>query len=252
MDLHGIIMMKKTFLSAALLLASCSVFAAEQPVHWDYEGEAGPANWAKLSPEFGACAGKNQTPINLTGFIRAELKPLMFHYVAGGTSVINNGHTIQVNYAPGSAVMLDGVSYELKQFHFHAPSENEINGTQFPLEGHFVHADKDGHLLVIAVMFKEGKENKAMDQVWKQLPQHAKDTVDLAPAFDAMSLLPKNRSYYRFNGSLTTPPCSEGVRWFVMKKPVSVSKAQIDAFKTVMGHDNNRPLQPVNARTILE
>ena len=91
-----------------------------------------------------------------------------------------------------------------------------------------------------------------MDQIWKQLPQHAKDTVDLAPAFDALSLLPKNRSYYRFNGSLTTPPCSEGVRWFVMKKPVAVSKAQIDAFKTVMGHDNNRPLQPVNARTILE
>lgn len=245
--------MKKTLLSTALLMASFSLFAAEQHVHWGYSGAEGPENWASLSPEFGACTGKNQSPVNLTGFIKAELKPLMFHYVSGGTEIINNGHTVQVNYQPGSSVMIDGVSYNLKQFHFHAPSENMIKGESYPLEGHFVHADDKGNLLVIAVMFKEGpKDNKALEQLSMQLPAKAGEKVELAPAFDAMSLLPKKRTYYRFNGSLTTPPCSEGVRWFVMKTPVMISKAQIDAFKAGIGQENNRPVQPVNARVILQ
>ena len=244
--------MKKNLLCAAMLFASCSAFAAEQHVHWDYSGDQGPENWAKLTPEFGACAGKNQTPVNLTGFIKADLNPLKFNYKVGGSQILNNGHTVQVVYDAGSNVVIDGIEYELKQFHFHAPSENEIKGESYPLEGHFVHADKNGNLAVVAVMFKEGKANPVLENLWAHLPAKEGDKIALTPAHNALDLLPKNHAYYRFSGSLTTPPCTEGVRWIVMKKPVFVSKAQIDAFKKVMGHDNNRPLQAVNAREILE
>lgn len=244
--------MKKSFIAMSLLLASSVTSAAEHAVHWGYSGENGPENWASLTPEFSACTGKNQTPVNLTGFIKADLKPLKFNYKVGGSQILNNGHTVQVVYDAGSTVVIDGVEYSLKQFHFHAPSENEIKGQSFPLEAHFVHADKDGNLAVVAVMFKEGKENPALAKLWAHMPAKEGDKIALSPADNALDLFPQNHAYYRFNGSLTTPPCSEGVRWFVMKKPVSASKAQIDAFKNVMTHPNNRPLQPVNARVILE
>ncbi len=244
--------MKKNLLCAAMLLASCSAFAAEQHPHWGYSGDNGPNNWAKLTPEFGACAGKNQTPVNLSGFVKADLKPLKFSYKTGGSQILNNGHTVQVVYDAGSNVVIDGVEYMLKQFHFHAPSENQIKGESFPLEGHFVHADKDGNLAVVTVMFKEGHENAALKDLWAHMPAKEGDKIALSPAFDAAKLFPKNHEYYRFSGSLTTPPCTEGVRWIVLKKPVFVSKAQIDALRKVMGHDNNRPLQPINAREILE
>ena len=242
--------MKKTLLCASLMFTA-SVFATEQAPHWGYSGENGPENWAKLTPEFGACTGKNQSPVNITGTIKADLKPLKFNYKAGESQILNNGHTVQVVYDAGSTVVIDGVEYNLKQFHFHAPSENQITGKSFPMEGHFVHADKDGNLAVVAVMYKEGKENKALAKLWAHLPKEG-EKIALTPAGNALDLLPQNHAYYRFNGSLTTPPCTEGVRWIVMKKPVFVSKSQIEAFKTIMEHDNNRPVQPANARTILE
>ena len=121
--------------------------------------------------------------------------------------------------------------FTLKQFHFHAPSENEIKGVSYPLEAHFVHADKDGNLAVVAVMFKEGKENPALAKLWSHMPSKEGDKIALSHTDNALDLFPQNHAYYRFNGSLTTPPCSEGVRWFVMKKPVFASKAQIEAFK---------------------
>ncbi len=243
--------MKKNLFCAAMLLTSFSAFTAEQHAHWGYSGETGPENWAKLTPEFGACAGKNQTPVNLDGFIKAELKPLKFNYKAGGSQILNNGHTVQVVYDVGSNVVIDGVEYALKQFHFHAPSENQIKGESYPLEGHFVHADKDGNLAVVTVMFKEGHANEALESLWTHMPAKEGDKIALSPANNALKFFPKDHAYYRFNGSLTTPPCTEGVRWIVMKKPVFVSKAQIDAFKKVMVHANNRPLQPINAREIL-
>lgn len=244
--------MKKNLFGAAMLLASFSAFAAEHHAHWGYNGETGPENWAKLTPEFGACAGKNQTPVNLTGFIKADLKPLKFNYKTGGSQILNNGHTVQVVYDAGSNVVIDGVEYGLKQFHFHAPSENLIQGESYPLEGHFVHADKDGNLAVVTVMFKEGHENSALKNLWAHMPAKEGDKIALSPAFNAQTLFPNNHAYYRFSGSLTTPPCTEGVRWIVLKKPAFVSKAQIDAFKKVMGQDNNRPVQAINAREILE
>ena len=155
--------MKESLLAATLLL--CPAAFAATP-HWEYSGEAGPAKWASLTPEYGQCAGSNQSPVNLSGLVKAELAPLQFHYLAGGRSVTNNGHTVQVDYAPGSTLELDGMHFTLKQFHFHAPSENLIKGHSYPLEGHLVHANAKGELAVVAVMFEPGQANAALSQAW--------------------------------------------------------------------------------------
>ena len=243
--------MKKLVLVASVMLVSGVAYAGGG-THWGYSGHEGPEHWAELSPKFATCSsGKSQSPINLSGFIEADLKPIKFDYKGGGTEILNNGHTIQVNYAPGSHITVDGHDFELKQFHFHAPSENHINGKSYPLEGHFVHADQDGHLAVVAVMFVEGQENKTIAQAWDQMPEHAGDKHEVS-RIAAEGLLPSNRDYYRFNGSLTTPPCSEGVWWLVLKEVVSVSQAQIKKFSHVMHHPNNRPVQAVNGRPVLQ
>lgn len=224
----------------------------EHEVHWGYSGEGGPSNWAKLSPDNIHCAGRNQSPVNLIGFIEADLQPIAFQYQAGGGEVLNNGHTIQVNYAKGSRIKIDNQTFNLLQFHFHAPSENQIRGKSYPLEGHLVHADKDGNLAVVAVMFSVGAENPGLAKVWEEMPAEAGEKKLMKSKVSVGDIIPATRDYYRFNGSLTTPPCSEGVRWLVLKAPGTASKAQIDAFAKVMKHPNNRPLQAANARTILE
>jgi carbonic anhydrase len=146
---------------------------------------------------------------------------------------------------------VDGLAFELKQFHFHSPGENKINGKQFPLESHLVHADKDGNLTVLAVMFQEGAANALLARLWEKMPGKAGEKSALPDGLSVTQLLPKERDYYRFNGSLTTPPCSEGVRWFVMKKPATASKAQIEQFSKAVGFANNRPIQATNARSVL-
>jgi carbonic anhydrase len=233
------------------MLSVAGIASAADPAEWSYSGEHGPDNWARLAPEFGACAGKNQAPINLTGFINAHLHPITTAYRAGGTAITNNGHTVEVDYDAGSSISVDGIAFTLKQFHFHAPSENHVEGKAYPMEAHLVHADKDGNLAVLAVMIKEGAANKALAEFWPAIPKNAGESVPLPRPFLAARLLPADHHYYRFNGSLTTPPCSEGVRWLVLKTPVSASKEQIEAFEHVMHHPNNRPLQAVNARPVL-
>jgi carbonic anhydrase len=242
--------MNKKMLAVGMLMLSGAVLASSQTA-WKYSGEAGPDHWSSLSPEFGSCAGKNQSPVNLTGFIDAKLKPIAFSYKAGVSEILNNGHTIQLNALPGSGITLDGTRFELKQFHFHAPSENQLNGKSFAMEAHLVHADKDGNLAVVAVMFEEGKPNPAIEQAWAQMPKTEGEHLALAAKVSPLGVLPRHRAYYRFNGSLTTPPCSEGVRWLVMKQPMSASKEQIEAFAHVMHHPNNRPVQALNARAVL-
>ncbi len=242
--------MKRLFVAAGLLAVSHWGVAAESG-HWGYAGEEGPAHWAELNPAFATCgSGKNQSPINLTRFVEAEMEPLGFRYQAGGNEILNNGHTVQINYAPGSVLTLGGHDYELKQFHFHAPSENQIEGKSYPLEAHLVHADSEGNLAVVAVMFDEGAKNAALEQAWANMPQKAGDKL----AVEAMAedLLPEVRDYYRYNGSLTTPPCTEGVTWLVMKNPVTASLEQIERFAEAVHHPNNRPVQHANARPILK
>ncbi len=222
-------------------------------VHWGYQGDAGPLNWGNLKSEYFMCKeGKNQSPINITSAYEVEKKPLKINHKAGGEEVLFNGHAIQVNYAAGSSIDVDGHVFELKQFHFHNPSENTIDGKSFPMEAHFVHADKDGNLAVLGLMFVEGKENGELAKLIEVLPHKTGEKNKLKSVADSNGLLPKEKDYYRFTGSLTTPPCSEGVIWAVFKKPVTASKEQIKAIADVLGHANNRPVQPINARIIGE
>jgi carbonic anhydrase len=220
---------------------------------WAYTGKRGPKYWAKLNSEFAMCElGVNQSPINIESTIHAALKPIRTIHKFPAKDIVNNGHTIQVNFQEGNIIVLDKTLFKLKQVHFHAPSENTINGKNYPLEAHFVHADSKGNLAVIAVMFKEGEANPTLGQLWAQFSNKVDETVTLKGRFTPDTLMPAKQQYYRFNGSLTTPPCSEGVRWVVMKAPMTVSREQIDTFERVIHHHNNRPIQPVNGRAVLE
>ncbi len=239
----------RTLLASAALAAGSGAMAQ---AHWSYEGEAGPANWGKLDPQYVMCGiGRNQSPVDLSRFTEAELAPLKMQYKTAASEIVNNGHTLQVNYTPGSTLMVDGREFELKQFHFHAPSENTLNGKHFPLEGHLVHADKDGNLAVLAVMFAEGAENPLLAKLWQHVPPDKGDKSALPAGMNVKSLLPTLHSHYAFNGSLTTPPCTEGVRWLVIKQPATASKEQVERFSGTIGEDNNRPVQPLNARAVL-
>jgi carbonic anhydrase len=236
--------MKKLVLALSLS-ALCGGFA--QASDWGYEGHHGPEHWGDVSK---TCAeGVNQSPINLKGMTKANLAPLDIAYKGKVVALKNNGHTLEAQVEGSNTLTIDGVDFELKQFHFHTPSENEINGKQYPLEGHFVHADKNGNLAVIAVMFDMGSENAQLANLMKTLPKTGK-MVTLAQPFDIKDMLPSYSAYYRFNGSLTTPPCSEGVRWFVLKATKSLSADQEKALSGVMGH-NNRPIQAQHARLVL-
>lgn len=248
--------MKRTVIAVSFALC-CGLFAnnliASEGVRWGYSGEVGPENWGKLAPEFALCsAGMNQSPVNIADPIAGNLPDLSFAYQVSGTEVLNNGHAIQVNYKPGSTLSAKGSVFELQQFHFHSPSENTIAGKSFPLEAHFVHTDANGNLAVVAVVYEEGEQNAELGKIWTQMPAEAGQKAVLEEPVDANIFLPKDKDYYYFNGSLTTPPCTEGVRWFVLKEIGAVSKEQVDKFTHVMHHPNNRPVQPLNARLVTD
>jgi carbonic anhydrase len=167
--------------------------------------------------------------------------------------VVNNGHTIKASYAAGGSITVAGHTYNLLQFHFHTPSENNIEGKSFPMEAHLVHADDTGNLAVVAVMFTKGAPNSVVEKVWVVMPSRAGEKVEKAGTqINVMDMLPPNKDHYRFNGSLTTPPCSEGVVWMVLKDAAEASKEQVEKFSHIMHHDTNRPVQPVNARPVLK
>lgn len=225
----------------------------EHAIHWTYEGKEGPEHWGKLKSEYIACdIGRNQSPVNIDKTMHTSLLPLMGKQDVPAKDIFNNGHTVQVNFKEGNTLVLDGGIFNMKQVHFHAPGENTIQGKSFPMEAHFVHVDFKGNLAVLGVMIKEGEANAALEKLWAQMSREIGEPVALKSSVIASDLLPDNRAYYRFSGSLTTPPCSEGVRWLLLKSPISVSKAQIKAFEQAVHHPNNRPVQPLNGRIVLE
>jgi len=235
---------------ASFTLAS-SAFASDS-AHWTYSGHSGPEHWGELESRFGMCAqGKNQSPVDLHAPVKAELPPLSFAYQLETREILNNGHTVQVNFAPGSKLAIESRQFELKQVHFHTPSENRIEGMTFAGEAHFVHADAAGNLAVVAVMLDEGNSNPALAQLLRGAPTEAGERRALDAGRTLAALLPAQKDYFEYSGSLTTPPCSEGVLWLVMKQPMSISPTELETLTHAMHGPNNRPVQQLNARVIL-
>ena len=226
--------------------------AASHEVHWSYDGAGAPPSWASLKPEFAACSnGLRQSPIDIRDGVKVDLDPVRFDYRPGGFRVVDNGHTIQVNVASGSSIEVLGRRYELVQFHFHRPSEERIDGRQFDMVVHLVHKNLDGKLAVVAVLLERGSTHAAVQKVWNNLPLEKGDEVAARSLLDPTSLLPTERGYFTYMGSLTTPPCSEGVLWMVMKTPQTLSAEQIGIFARLYPM-NARPLQQASARLIKE
>lgn len=219
---------------------------------WSYAGPTGPEYWGDLDPSYTlAKRGRRQSPIDIRGAVNQDLPKLIFSYKPTELHLVYNGHTVQENQDAGSYAMADGSgrSFELEQFHFHSPSEHTINGHQYPLEMHLVHTGRDGAVAVIAVLFEEGEHNAALDPVWNNLPDDEDRERDLTITIDVTDLLPKSRAYYHYEGSFTTPPCTEYVKWVVLREPVMISARQLAQFRQVID-GNNRPVQLRNGRPI--
>lgn len=239
----------------ALLLACFATLSvqAASPVHWSYEGRESPEHWADLGEAFQTCkTGQYQSPIDIRQVIDGKLPPLDINFRTDTRTIVNNGHTIQIAVTDSDDFPLDNDSFVLKQFHFHTPSENHLFGRAFPLEAHFVHANKQGELAVLAVMFETGAENSALTPLINAFPAEEDRVEIMKQNLDLAALFPAQKHYYRFSGSLTTPPCTEGVRWLIMKQPVTLSASQLKAFQQALKHTNNRPLQPLHGRIIVE
>lgn len=231
-------------------LEAAPVAHAHGDIHWSYEGEFGPQNWGRLKPEWTKCAtGQTQSPIDIRDGIKVDLPTIQFDYRTTYFTVVDNGHTVQVNVGEGSTITLVGKRYELVQFHFHKPAEERVNGKTYDMVAHLVHKDLDGNLAVVAVLLDRGTEHPLFNTLWAYLP--LQKNVESRPdvSIDLAKLLPEKRDYYTYMGSLTTPPCSEGVTWLVMKEPLQLSPEQIGIF----GHlyrNNARPVQAANSRLI--
>ena len=238
---------------AACLLCSATgsavVKAAEKDSNWSYAGDNGPRNWHRLSDDHAACAGDEQSPVDLTATHAADVEDIALHWQAFTPAVVNNGHTIQVNVPKGSYTYFGKERYELLQFHFHRKSEHTIEGKHSAMEVHFVHAHAGGELLVIGVMLEAGAENPEIGKIWRIMPS-AKGEAKGHSVLDPTRLVPASANYYRYVGSLTTPPCHEIVHWSVSAQPLAISEAQIDAFAQLFAN-NNRPIQKLNRRFIL-
>jgi len=221
-------------------------------VHWSYHnGENGPENWENLCVGFADCGGNSQSPVDIVtqkAVADNELVTPKFRYGKNKVNIINNHHTIQFNVGGNNKVYLNGKDYELLQFHYHALSEHTIDNQHFPIEAHFVHKHSDTDFAVIAVMLTEGEESKFFKRYLDQFPVE-KWEYKTDEMFDLLSLFPENRSYYHYSGSLTTPPCTEFVSWYVMKNPVEASREQIEKFSEIL-HNNYRPVMPLNGRKV--
>jgi carbonic anhydrase len=241
-----------------LTLSACSSgntpapTTSSSPAHWTYEGEEGPAHWGELDPAYEMCGqGKSQSPIDISSPGEQDLANIVFHYQPSEVNILNNGHTVQVNYDPGSYIELDGVRYDVAQFHYHAPSEHEVGGKLFAAELHIVHKSADEKLAVVGLLLQEGSANAAFDPFINNLPAETSEVKDVGVKINIMDFLPSNQTTYRYSGSLTTPPCSEGVSWLVMTSPVELASAQVSKLESLF-EGNNRPVQPLSDRFVTE
>ena len=217
---------------------------------WSYEGATGPGHWGELDPAYADCAeGRQQSPINLTVATRASLEELRFHYAPSALNVVDTGHTVQVNYDPGSYLTIGTRRYDLLQFHFHSPSEHTVAGKAYELEAHLVHRAPDMELAVVGIFMAVSNENPLIQLLLDNLPPQG--NANTGDTIDVSALIPSTTAYFAYAGSLTTPPCSERVRWIILQTPMPVSAAQVGAF-TARFPRNARPVQPLNDRVVFE
>lgn len=248
-------MNRRHALKALAGLALCPLCAttglAAEGAHWSYEGTTGPSKWGDLDAANKVCAaGTQQSPIDIGAAMQARLSPLRLNWARQADTIVNNGHTIQLNFGEGSRLMLDGTAYKLLQVHFHRPSEHLIGGKNFPMEAHFVHRAESGGLAVIGVLMATGRPNRAFHQIASVMPEKEGPEVKLESRIDPHALLPLRHGYYRYSGSLTTPPCSETVQWLVMASPIHVAEADVASFAKLYPA-NARPVQQLDRRYVL-
>lgn len=243
--------MKLAFLFVLLTAAALPAQDGKHEHAWTYEGDTGPGHWGDLKDEYSTCkVGKNQSPIDIRDAQKADLPAIHFHYRDSPLRIIDNGHTIQVNYSPGSYITVGDKSYELKQFHFHHPSEERVQGKSYDMVVHLVHADSNGRLAVVAVLLDRGTANRTIQQIWTHLPKTQGEEQEIRGVkINAGALLPHDRAYFTYSGSLTTPPCSEGVTWLVLQTPVDISQQQVDIFARIYPN-NSRPIQAIGERVV--
>jgi len=243
----------QTLFGAGLIACPiCRALAEDHKPHWTYEGAEGPTEWGGLSADFKTCQiGLQQSPIDLTASVTAKLGGIESSFPTMPLTILNNGHTIQVVCPPGGHSIISGDRFELVQFHFHHPSEHLLAGKPFDMELHFVHKSAAGKLAVLGVFIRQGAENPALVPIWAAFPAKAGDAVEVGTTIDPAALLPKSLAYFRYSGSLTTPPCSEGVRWTVFEQPIEASREQIQRFAALFKLDA-RPAQPLNNRHLMK
>ncbi len=223
-----------------------------RPLRWSYDGEGSPQRWGKIDTANMKCdSGERQSPIDITEGIHVQLDPVQFDYKPTRFNVVDTGHTIQVNLGAGNTINILGRRYDLVQFHFHKPSEERINGRNYDMVAHLVHKDMDGKLVVIAVLMQQGHANSLVQTIWNNMPLEKNEIVQPAGTIDISQILPVNRPYFTYMGSLTTPPCTEGVLWIVYKEPVEVSQDQISIFNRMYSM-NARPVQNSSGRLVKE
>ena len=220
--------------------------------HWSYEGDSGPANWSKINVDWAKCGnGSRQSPIDIRDGMKVELERISFDYHPSSFNVVDNGHTVQVGVSGGNYITVQNRMFELQQFHFHRPSEERINGKAFEMVVHLVHRDAEGRQAVLALLLERGAAQATIQTVWNNLPLEKFETMQPTILLDPAEMLPTRRDYYTYMGSMTEPPCSEGVLWLVMKQPVQASPAQMALFSRLYPL-NARPIQAGNGRIIKE
>ena len=243
--------MKKIFFSLSIL---STVALSAQHSDWGYAGENAPENWGSLQGSEKCGESKSQSPINIINKkvkLNSGLKKIEFNYNLGDVEdIVDNGHSLQFDFKPGSYIVFEGKKYALAQFHAHEESEHTIDGMRYPLELHFVHKAEDGNVLVIGVMVKEGDENSYFEKlkVFKSLVRHGKKETDIP--FNPEKMYPSDKAYYTYEGSLTTPPCSDHVTWIVFKEPITMTEDEVDDIAKHLPKSNNRPIQPINGRIV--
>ena len=251
---------KYIFLSSLLAFFSIDatvINAQEEHLQpWGYEGGTGPTHWGEIEHEHDKhlmCRdGVYQSPIDINHVLGTNLMKLDFHYSSTPIQITNNSHTIHLNYNPGSFISWENERFELIQYHFHSPSEHHVNGKHFDMEVHLVHKTSDHLYVVVAILVKQGKHNPSIQKIWDRIPTKTnKEFWHENEFFNVSDLLPSTREYFHYSGSLTTPPCSENVSWFVLGHPIEVSSEQIHYFQKFIEH-NARPIQKMHHRIIVK